>query len=300
MAHVKVQIFGKLHLQNGDTRLEHFPTRRVEELLGYLLINQKTQIPRDKLVEVLWPDSSPSNGRASLSTALWRLKSVFAQIDAAAQDYISSSRDSISFAPEKPFTFDLVEYRRYLDKAETAKSKKGRLEALQSAVAIYKGGFCEGIYSEWCLAERERLERSYLRSLGSLMSIHISRGEHQLAIPHGKKILRIDPLREEVHRAMMRCYLALNRRVEAMRQFQSCARLLQRELNILPMAKTIDLFRRVVDERVEARSSNGSLPAAYQNRLNQAYESFLSAADELNDLIEEGSRVQEPEPSKQP
>ena len=96
---------------------------------------------------------------------------------------------------------------------------------------------------------------------------------------------------------MMICYLALDRRIEAVRQFQSCARLLQRELNVLPMVETIDLYQQIIDERVEDRSSNGSLPTAYQTRLNQAYESFLSAADELNDLIEEASQVQEPEPS---
>jgi DNA-binding SARP family transcriptional activator len=297
MAHVRVQVFGKLRLQNGDTRLEHFPTRRVEELLGYLLINQKTPIPRDRLVEVLWPDSSPANGRASLSTALWRLKTVFGQIEAADQEYISSTRESIAFSPKKPVAFDLVEFERYLDKAAKAKSDKQRIGALQSAVALYKGGFCEGIYAEWCLVERERLERSYIRALGVLMSIHISQGKYDRAIPFGKKILTLDPLREEVHRALMSCYLALDRRVDAVRQFQSCANLLQRELNVLPMGETIDLFRHIIDDRVEDRSSNGSLPAAYQSRLNQAYESFLSAADELNSLIEEGSRVQEPEPS---
>jgi DNA-binding SARP family transcriptional activator len=295
MAHVRVQVFGKLRLQNGDTRLEHFPTRRVEELLGYLLINQKTPIPRDRLVEVLWPDSSPANGRASLSTALWRLKTVFGQIEAADQEYISSTRESIAFSPKKPVAFDLVEFERYLDKAAKAKSDKQRIGALQSAVALYKGGFCEGIYSEWCLVERERLERSYIRALGVLMSIHISQGKYDQAIPYGKKILILDPLREEVHRALMSCYLALDRRVEAVRQFQSCAHLLQRELNVLPMGETIDLYRQIIDERVEDRSSNGNLPTAYQSRLNQAYESFLSAADELNSLIEEGSGVQEPE-----
>jgi len=296
MAHVKVRVFGKLRLQNGDARLERFPTRRVEELFGYLLINQKAPIPRDRLVEVLWPDSPPANGRASLSTALWRLKSVFVQIKAADQEYINSTRDAIAFAPKEPLSSDLIEFERYLDKAARAKSDEARIGALRSAVALYKGGFCEGIYSEWCLAERERLERAYIRALGLLMSIHIKQGKYDQAIPYGKKIVILDPLREEVHRALMSCYLALDRRVEAVRQFQRCARLLQRELNILPMGDTIDLYRRVIDERVEDRSSNGSLPTAYQSRLNQAYESFVSAADELNSLIEEGRVVQEPEP----
>jgi DNA-binding SARP family transcriptional activator len=182
-----------------------------------------------------------------------------------------------------------------MGKAANSKTDEARIGALQSAVALYKGEFCEGIYSEWCLAERERLERSYLRALGVLMAIHISQGKYDQAISYGKKILILDPLREEVHRGLMSCFMALDRRAEAVRQFQQCARLLQRELNVLPVSDTVNLYRQILDERVEEKSSNGTLPTAYQSRLNQAYESFLSAADELNSLIEEGKVVQEPE-----
>lgn len=291
MAHVKVHVFGKLRLQNGETRLEHFPTRRVQELLGYLLINQHSPIPRDRLVEVLWPDSAPANGRASLSTALWRLKAVFEQIDVPAHDYISSTRDSVSFSPNNTLASDLKDFEGYLNKSSKADTQKKRMEALQSAAALYKGSFCEGIYSEWCLAERERLERVYLRTLGKLMLNHFKQRNYELGITYGKKILELDPLREEVHRALMSCYFALDRRVEAVRQFQSCANLLQSELNVLPMAETIDLYQQIIEERVGFHSSNGSLPEAYQLRLIEAYESFLEAADDLNKLIDEGSHT---------
>ena len=83
MANLQVRVFGKLRLQAGQCRVETFPTRRAEELLAYLLIHQRARHSREKLVDTLWPDVPLSNGRASLSTTLWRLRSVFDRLEVA-------------------------------------------------------------------------------------------------------------------------------------------------------------------------------------------------------------------------
>ncbi len=189
MAHLRVRTLGKLHLQNGEKRLEHFPTKRAEELLGYLLINQGAQLPREKLVDLLWPDNPPTNGRANLSTTLWRLRAVFDQLNAPAANYFNTSRDWIAFSPSQPVTLDRTDFEKHLDKAEKADSNSAIKTNLRTAIALYRGGFCEGIYAEWCLAERERLERRFLKALGRLMSLHMSSNEFQQAVTLGKEIL---------------------------------------------------------------------------------------------------------------
>jgi len=294
MAHLRVRTLGKLHLQNGEERLEHFPTKRAEELLGYLLINQQAQLPREKLVELLWPDNPPNNGRANLSTTLWRLRTVFDQLNAPAADYLNTSRDWIAFSPNQPVTLDHTDFEKYLDKAEQTDSVSALETNLRTAIALYRGAFCEGIYAEWCLVERERLERRFIKALGRLMALHISREEFQQAVTLGKEILNRDHLREEAHRALMHCYWQLGQRSESVRQFQSCARLLQRELNVLPMPQTINLYRGIIEERISDYSSDGPIVSVYQERLDAAFENFLTAADELNSIIEETSRRPEP------
>jgi DNA-binding SARP family transcriptional activator len=86
MARLQVHVFGKLRMSFGASTVESFPTRRVEELLGFLLINRNARHSREKLIDVLWPDVPLSNGRASLSTTLWRLGAVFQRVDLPLRD----------------------------------------------------------------------------------------------------------------------------------------------------------------------------------------------------------------------
>lgn len=290
MTGLQVRVFGKLRLKHREAVITAFPTRRVEELLGYLLLNQGVEHPREKLVATLWPDATPQNGRASLSTALWRLRNVFGQLELSADEFLFTSRDWVRFVSPDSLDFDLKIFHYHLSIAAKLADSVEREQAIDAASAVYKGAFCEGIYAEWCLLERERLERQYLRAQGQLMASQIQRQAYELAAATGEDILMRDPLREEVHRAIMHCNWKLGRRSGAIRQFQRCARLLQSELQILPMPETIALYRRIIDERLYEIQRNGKGPASPE--LLAAYDNFLLAAEDLNDLlvtVDEGS-----------
>jgi len=159
VADLQVRVFGRLRLQHGSFRVETFPTRRAEELLAYLLIHQQARHGREKLVDMLWPDATLSNGRASLSTTLWRLRSVFERLDVPVADYLQTSRDWVSLMPSCPLECDHTDFEREVAAAEQATDDAARMQRWQQAVELYHGSFCEGIYAEWCLRERERLER---------------------------------------------------------------------------------------------------------------------------------------------
>jgi DNA-binding SARP family transcriptional activator len=274
--------------------VETFPTRRAEELLAYLLIHQRDRHSREKLVDTLWPDSPLSNGRASLSTTLWRLRSVFDRLDVPVADYLQTSRDWVSLAPSSALESDYSSFEREVLAAERAIDEEQRQRRLRLAIDLYRGPFCEGIYAEWCLRERERLERLYLRALGQLMAGLMRQERYEEAIGAGKAILDNDPLREEVHRALMRCYWKLDQHAAAAQQFQICARLLQAELQVLPMPETIALYRCIVEERLDALAPAHA--GLQEMQLRAAFENFLDAAQQLDAALE-AARIPQKEPS---
>ncbi len=292
MAALRVRVFGKLHMQNGETSLSTFPTRRVEELFGYLLLNQGAQLPREKLVDTLWPDLEFSNGRANLSTALWRLRGVFNKVGMPADEILKSTRDWISFDPPFSVGLDLAEFKHHLATAESAEDIRSREQAYRAATALYAGHFCEGIYAEWCLLAREQLERQYLHAQGQVMGGLIQLREYEEAIIIGQDILLHDPLREEVHRAVMGCFWNLGQRARAVRQFQRCARLLQTELQILPMQETINLYRQIVEDRFDTLRLDGRESGPYNQELKAAFQTFLMAAEDLDTLLDLVERVE--------
>jgi DNA-binding SARP family transcriptional activator len=152
---------------------------------------------------------------------------------------------------------------------------------LQQAIALYQGELCEGIYADWCLLERERLSRHYLWALGQLMTHHLQAEQYGRAIEIGHTLLSHDPLREEVHRALMLCQQKLGQHNQALQQFQLCSDLLQDELDVIPMPETLALYQQILASRFQ------TLKAAPKRAsdIEVAYAEFLRASSTLTKLL---------------
>ncbi len=280
MNSLQVLGFGKLQLQYGDQIVATFPTRQVEELLGFFLLNQGAHHGREKLITLLWPHSDPDKARGRFSTALWRLRAMFNELGAPADSCLHATREWVAFAPSYPLQIDVEQFQQTILQAESLTSGSDRERVLIDALALYKGELYEGIYSDWCLAERERLARLRLRAMGQVMASCQRRGAFDRAAEWGQAILAEDPLREEVHRALMHCYRNLSQYGRAITQFQQCAQLLQEELAVLPLPETIAVYQEIMTERLQkvtAGQPNTAIQTAFAN--------FQQAANQLNTLL---------------
>lgn len=288
MKELRVQAFGRLRMEYDNSVITSFPTRRVKELLAYLLLNQRKRHGREKLIEILWPDSTSENMRPRLSTTLWRLRNLFKELGTTSEQYLQTTRNWVAFGPGEALHLDLLSFERYFDEAQSAPDDGSCERALTNAVALYKGKLYEGIYSDWCLVERERLARMHLRALGELMACCIRRDAYQEAVDWGRRILRHDPLREEVHRALMYCYWQMGRRPEAVRQFQQCAQALREELQIMPMPETISIYQEIVEDRLRKRNGDWPGQGGQREELQKAFADFQEAGRRLNALLDMG------------
>ncbi len=104
-------------------------------------------------------------------------------------------------------------------------------------------------FEEWLLSERERMRELALEALAKLFDHQTRAGLIEQATQTAGRMLSIDPLQEVVHRALMRLYARQARRAAAMRQYQVCAAVLQRELGVAPEPETTQLSRDVVRQR---------------------------------------------------
>jgi len=86
------------------------------------------------------------------------------------------------------------------------------------------------------------------------------------AIARANHVLRHDPLREHVHRQLMRCHYAMGNRPAAIRQFQRCVEILDRELDVPPMAETRVLFNRILEGRWQDPCGSGARPVQFPSR----------------------------------
>jgi DNA-binding SARP family transcriptional activator len=112
-------------------------------------------------------------------------------------------------------------------------------------------------YEDWCIVERERLQTLYLRALAKLMAYKTEQAEYDVAIDCARRILGCDPLREEVHRDLMRLHLNAGQPAAALRQYRLCESLLRDELAVEPAPETRSLLAPIL-----GAASPMELPAA--------------------------------------
>jgi DNA-binding SARP family transcriptional activator len=291
IALLEVKAFGRLQLSCNGTIVSTFPTRKAEELLAYLVLHQGHPLGRDRLIEILWPGAPAGNGRSRLSTALWRIRVLLVKLGLSPDSCLETDSESVALVISPHSLIDVSIFQDHIHAAEAASVPEEKESLFRAAQSLYAGDLLDGIYSEWCLLERERLARLNLRALGQLVACYINRGALQEAIDTSHRILDIDPMREEVHRSLMLCYANSGRRCDGIRQFQRCANLLLKELGIFPMPETIEIYRSLVAITTDACLDTAVDPQ-YQQQLRETFSDFIALGDELVELLE-GARQPE-------
>ena len=100
---------------------------------------------------------------------------------------------------------------------------------------------CTLAKAEWTHQARAHFVERRLSALDLLAEHAADRGDLASVLEYGTEILEIDGLRERAHRQLMRAHLALGQRACALRQYQLCVELLERELGVEPSHLTRQL-----------------------------------------------------------
>jgi DNA-binding SARP family transcriptional activator/tetratricopeptide (TPR) repeat protein len=237
-------------------------SRKALGLLCYLVAVRQIH-SRERLAGLLWPDVPEQNALASLRTALHDIRHA---LGAGADGCLFVERTRIGIHPDARLDLDVAAVEAM---AGIAGASDADVAAVQAAVAAYDGPFLDGFsladaadFDDWVFLERERLTHLHLSAL-CLLAEHHARGERwSQAIELARRVLAVDPLREDVHRALMR-YLALaGQRAAAIAQYQACAALLQREIGVAPLGATTTLFERIRACEVLGDDEVGPAPIA--------------------------------------
>ncbi|HHS97626.1 MAG TPA: tetratricopeptide repeat protein [Chloroflexi bacterium] len=259
MSGLYVRLFGSLEWSLGDAPLTVPPSQKARSLLSYLLVHHDRPIPRDRLLGLFWPERSESSARRALSHALWQIRRA---LGPAADRLVTDPGAVIfRFLPEDRLD---VETFQQLCVAPSPLPPGEEIQRLREAVSLYRADFLEGTYDDWALLERERLRELYLRALERLIVLYKQAGNYPRALTCALRLVAADPLREEVHRELMRIYHLLGRDQAALKQFEMLRRILREELDIEPSPATTVLAREIA---LQADLTVAHLPAVAEGTL---------------------------------
>ncbi len=249
METLQITLFGHVSVVHPNAPAPLKLSRGMQALLAYLLLHQHL-IPRDVLMDVFWVDASPDRARSNLTTALWRLRQALEPEDIPHGTYlITSNTGEVGFNWNSGHWLDTKAFEQHINpllRKPVAALNDEYLREIEAVLALYRGELLEGVYDDWALRERERFRSLHLNCLTRLMECYASRNDFEQSIALAHEILRWDPVREEIHRTLMRIYWESGQRTLALRQYAKCRDLLAQELDIPPLEETQHLYQQIL------------------------------------------------------
>ncbi|MER7959783.1 BTAD domain-containing putative transcriptional regulator [Streptomyces sp. NPDC096030] len=180
-------------------------------------------VGRSALAGTLWPDATEAHARGSLRTALWKLpRNGHALIQCTPETIAISDEVRVDAHALTNSAQDVLHARRPVD---DYRSLLG---------LVNRGDLLPDWDDDWVVLEREWLRQMRLHALDTLSERLALQGLPALALEAALASIRIEPLRESAHRAVVSAHLAEGNVNEALRHYHAFQHLLRAELGVEP------------------------------------------------------------------
>jgi len=222
------------------------------ELLAYLALQRGRPVPRDRILEALWPDHDPAKSISSFHKALHRLrKGLTAQAGMPPGLMIVTERQGEYLLAPEAVWVDALAFEEALDDAARAtqagqEDRHGAL--LRRALDLYGGALLGDQVPDWAAEERRRLHDRYLDAVRALSTWHEGHGDLASALVLALRLADADPLTEAYHRRVMRLQGQSGDHDAVQRRYALLCDILRTELRASPSKLTQAVYARSMEQ----------------------------------------------------
>ena len=299
-ARVEFRLLGRFGVRRAGREIagSSFGGRRVRQLVQVLLRERGRVVPRDVLVEALWPERVPADPEANLAVLASRARRALGE-----SSLILACQGGYVFADDDRCWVDAEAFAAAAERGRVSLAAGDAAAALgsyRSALALWAGDpFMEDLYQDWAQGYRRLFGRLYEEALGGAARAALQLRQPAVALHFARVLTERVPLHEEGQLLMMRAHAEAGDPAAAVGLFHGWRMLLAEELGLDPCAEMSELYRRIVG-RVTAgqpagspgRAPSPSGPAAG----GQAGEGgMLASAREILDWISDAVFALDPE-----
>jgi predicted ATPase/DNA-binding SARP family transcriptional activator len=228
---LRVRVLGAPGLEVPGSPPVELASAKAAALIYYLAVTGAAH-PRSALAGLLWSDLPEATARANLRLVLTKLRR-------ALPDHLTVTRHTVALSG--PVRVDAVEVGRVASADDDGAD-------LPAAVRLCRGDLLQGfgvpgapVFDQWLAARRATARADMLAVLERAVRWAREQRDPAAGVEAARRMLELDSLYEEAHRALM-CFLAMGgRRGAALAQFETCRYLLADELGVEPSKATLAL-----------------------------------------------------------
>ena len=224
---LEIRLLGELEVLRDGAAVPLPASKKSRALLAYLATTARPHL-RERLCELLW--EGPDDPRAALRWSLTKLRPLV-------EPHLIADRDRVEFRCSGATT----------DVGAIGTPANATTDQLEACAALFRGEFLDGLdlpgcfrYQQWCLAERERCRQAHIAILTELTQRLGDR-----ALPYARRQVVIDPFNDQSHAGLIRLLAETGRHQDALRQYEHCRSMFERELGTRPGVAVEDARRSI-------------------------------------------------------
>jgi DNA-binding SARP family transcriptional activator len=244
---VRIATLGRFEVEVNGEALEFSRKlpRKTLLLLKAIIALGGQNIPEQALCDALWGDEEGDAALNALSVSVSRLRKLLGTNDAVQQQggKVSLSRDMC-----------------WVDAWSLEQQLSEHPARTTRALDLYGGTFLAEDQGEaWSVAARERLRGKFIHALSSCASELEKSASRDEAIRCYQRGIDADPIVEEFHMGLMRCYQRLGRCTEAISVYRRLKQTLSVVLGVPPSEASQKLYQELLQAQIHAGVS-GEIP----------------------------------------
>ncbi len=251
---LKIRALGQLEVHAGPHRMTHggWRSARALRLFLLLIVHRFRWVPRDVILETLWPEAEPEKAINNLRQTIHVLRRTLEpDLPRTLQSrYIRFHNEACRLEPGEGHEYDVEAFEATLQQGERYwhAGQRGRARSsLLEALSLYRGDFlAENPYEEFAAAEREHLRDRVLRAIERLLELRAAAREWEELALLSRRALALDPYRECHYRHLMLAHLHLGHRREALAGYHEYEAMMINEMGLPPSERMKSLVEQVI------------------------------------------------------
>ncbi|MBY4012788.1 AfsR/SARP family transcriptional regulator [Rhodococcus fascians] len=251
---ISIRTFGALELDSQDTVFEIPSGTKLRSVWASLVIDPGNIVSTSTVADIVWGPKQPKRSRESIHVYISQLRS-FLDSCGHFPGLIETRGSGYRLAVDKSD----VDWCAFDEAMKNARPKAragdldGAWEDFETALALYRGPFLSGLSDSPQLeAAVDEMNELYLACLEQRNEVMLARGDVAPLIGELLKLTRQFPVRETMHRQLMRALYLSERQIEALEVYNRLRHTLQGDYGVEPGQQVRSVHQSILERDCDA------------------------------------------------
>ena len=253
-APLKIWTLGQFMVEEGNRSIPQKSWKRdkTSQLFQFFVTNRnRRSMHKEQIIDRLWDNAGMVDGDRDFKVALHGIHKILEPDRSPRQEPKYIVRQGISYHLNTSLSWiDAQAVEDFVTLGNESYKTNAKMSnlAYRSALDLHNGPYLPNrSYEDWSSEERERMQILILGAILSLAELEIEQQPME-TIRLTQQAINIDETWEDAYQLQMKAYLRRGNRPAAIKTFQQCVRLLDREFGLDPLPETQAIYDGIISK----------------------------------------------------